>query len=339
MKKIKLISLLVVLCTSQAAVAQSLNFGLPAKKAPAPAATAAPADKPHQGVTSPLHQKYMGKIVFASSEAPIALQNENEAGFKSDFVLGQPLFWRVYMGNSLLNYAQRMLPREPYSILQTHARYRLNIYLNGQLAFTDHYSADVFEDEQKEKMTTFKDAFFAPGQNFPSQAVFRAFLAKNENKLGNGTHKVRVDLLPYLDYPSEALGSVVASGSFELKVADSSVSANDADMCLPKAAMNDASLETAILAAFKAKASQEQWKEQGRLTRITSPQWSVVKHRRTGQTIKRSLEAVVASSLPDGKCIYQTFGFSQDATGSSFQGHVYLDGVGQKDNISCKCLK
>jgi hypothetical protein len=336
MKKFRLFGGLLLWCVAQVALAQSIHFGLPSKKAPA---AAAPADKPHQGVTSPMHQKYMGKIVFASSDAPIALQNESEAGFKSDFVLGQPLFWRVYMGNSLLNHAQKMLPREPYSILQTHARYRMNIYLNGQLAYTHHYSAKDFEDEQKEKMTTFKDAFLSPGQNFPSVAAFRAFLAKNDAQLGNGSHKVRVDLLPYLDYPSEAVGSVVASGEFELKVNSSSVAANDAEMCLPKAAMTDAPLESAILAAFKVKASQEQWKEQARLTRITSSRWTVVKHRRTGNTIKRSLEAVVASSLPGGKCIYQTFGFSQDAMGSSFQGDVYMDGVGPQEDISCKCLK
>lgn len=326
-----------LLCVGQSGVAQSL--GMPSIVGGVSSARVAPADRPNQGVTSRSHQKNIGRIVFTSEEGAIALQGENEAAFNTEFVLGAPILWRVYMGNSLINYVQRMSPSTPFSVLQTHARYRLNLYLDGQLAYTHHYSAEDFEDEQKEKMTTFKDAFFAPGQNFPSQAAFRAFLAKNESQLSDGTHRVRVDLLPYFDYPAEAIGQVVASGEFDLRVANSSIRANDADMCLPKTAMNDPALESAVLSAFKVKATQDQWREQATLARITSPVWSVVKHKRTGVTVKRSLEAVVASRIPGGKCIYQAFGFSQDATGSSFQGVVYLDGVGPQEEISCKCLK
>lgn len=300
----------------------------------------APTETPNQGITSPLHTKYMGKMVFASTEEAITFQQEKEAEFKDKFVLGQPIFLRVYMSNSLINYAQKLSPTTSSSILKVHARYRIKFYLNGELAHTSVYSETDFSSEDKEKMTTFKDALYAPDRNFILQPIFRSFMTKNEQKLSVGMHKLKIELLPYISYPNEAEGAVAAMGEFSLEVKENSIDPNDPKVCLPKAGMTDAKLEAAILEAFKAKASQGGWKEQPKFARITSTKWNIIKNQNTGLIIKKYVDAVIVSNTKEGKCIYQTFGFSQDYMGgSAFQEDIYLDGIGSQKDINCKCLK
>ena len=75
------------------------------KKAKEKGSAAAKAAVVTEGISSPLHQKYMGKIVFAGTDTDIKKAQENEAAFISKATLGNPVYFRVYMDNSLTNYA------------------------------------------------------------------------------------------------------------------------------------------------------------------------------------------------------------------------------------------
>jgi hypothetical protein len=290
-------------------------------------------DAPVSGVISPVHAKNKGKIVFASGVDALTTQQEKEAGFSSTFTLGKPIYFRAYMANSLSNMAQRLLPDVSRGIIDVHALYRMKFYLDGTLAFTG-----VLRDfsEELKQYATFKGALqTGDDQEYMGMTDFRLFLAQNEAKLTPGSHKLRIELLPALEYPEEKEGPVAAVGEITLAVGASTANPNDTKTCLPAAGMKDAALEAKMLQAFKAKG----WSEKPSAVRITGPKWNIVRNEFTSVIIKRSVQAVVASTMKNGSCRYQSFLFSQDYDGAAYQAEVYLDGVGSPTDIPCGCLK
>lgn len=57
------------------------------------------AGAPDQGMTSPVHAKSVGKIVFATAE--ISMKSPDPAGFKQAFAWPEPVYGRVYLPHSL----------------------------------------------------------------------------------------------------------------------------------------------------------------------------------------------------------------------------------------------
>lgn len=55
-----------------------------------------------QGITSDIHQKYQGKVIF--SEQPIGFKKENEAHFKTEFTANSTIFGRVYFEKAINNH-------------------------------------------------------------------------------------------------------------------------------------------------------------------------------------------------------------------------------------------
>lgn len=291
------------------------------------------ADTPVSGVISPVHAKNKGRIVFSSNVDALTTQKENEAGFGSTFTLGKPIYFRAYMANSLSNMAQRLMPDVSRGIIDVHALYRMKFYLDGALVFTG-----VLRDfsEELKQYATFKGALqTGDDQEYMGMTDFRLFLAQNEKKLTPGSHKLKIELLPALEYPEEREGPVAAAGEITLNVGTSTANPNDTKTCLPAAGMKDAALEAKILQAFKAKG----WTEKPSAVRITGMKWNIVRNELTSVIIKRSVAAVVASTMKDGNCRYQDFLFSQDYDGAAYQPEVYMDGVGSPHDIPCGCLK
>jgi hypothetical protein len=318
----------------KAAGAVQQSAGMPAGAGQSSAAqSSAVADAPVSGVISPVHAKNKGKIVFSSKVEALTTQQESEAGFGSTFTLGKPIYFRAYMANSLSNNAQRLLPDVSRGIIDVHALYQLKFYLDGALAHTG-----VLRDfsEELKQYATFKGALQpGDGSDYMGMIDFRLFLSKNEAKLTPGTHKLKMELLPALEYPEEKQGPVVATGEITLNVGASTVNPSDTKTCLPAAGMKDVALEAKMLQAFKAKG----WSEKPSAVRITGMKWNIVRNELTSVILKRSVQAVVASTMKEGGCRYQEFLFSQDYDGAAYQPEVYLDGVGSPTDIPCGCLK
>ncbi|NMH27214.1 hypothetical protein [Flavobacterium silvaticum] len=325
MKKLSILLLLVFSVTSQAQLGAWMD-----KKADQKAAKAranAP-DKPTDGVTSPMHQKYMGKVVFCATEDGLMKAKEDETKFTNKFTLGDPLVFRVYMANSLGNY----LKSQQFN--GTHGRYWLQFTLDDTTVFKEWLDTRAFSEEEKNKWTTWKGALKSPdGENFLGIMQFNAFVKENEAKLMPGDHKLKIEILPYQDYPEPFTGPVVATGELTMTVKNSVVDKNDARACLPKAVMTDKALEAKILAAFKAQG----WKEVPKEVRITS-KWTIVRNEYTGVILSRYVEAYIGSTR-DGKCLKQSFNFHQDHDGSGFMDDVYLKGIGSQYDIPCGCMK
>ncbi|MBS1635807.1 MAG: hypothetical protein JST26_07770 [Bacteroidetes bacterium] len=73
----------------------------------------------------PIHDKYVGKIVF--SDQQLKLSNCNESMFKSSFKLGDPIYARVFTSNSVENYMLYHMDRQPPEPI-SNMRYSYTIY-------------------------------------------------------------------------------------------------------------------------------------------------------------------------------------------------------------------
>ena len=333
----KLVLTALAVCTSIGSYAQLGQLGGLAKKAagmaPQSAAGAAGAqDNPTQGVTGPVHAKNMGKIVFASGVEALTFQKENEAAFGTTFTLGKPIYFRAYMANSLSNLVQRLLPDISREIIDTHAVYKMKFYLDGAMAY-ENVLRD-FTEEQKQ-YTSFKGALQSEGEEYNGGDLFRLFVAENETKLTKGAHKLKIELTPFIDYPEEKEGAVMAAGEIALNVGASTANASDTKTCLPATGMKDAALEAKMMEAFKAKG----WSEKPSAVRITGSRWNIIHHEVSGVILKRSVSAVVASTLKNGGCQYQSFLFSEEYDGTAYQDAVFMDGIGSPTTMPCGCLK
>lgn len=291
---------------------------------------------PNDGITSPLHKKYMGKMVFANSVLPLKFNGENESGFLTKFKLGDPIFYRIYMDNSLFNYANKLSPGQKREDINSKGGYKIKFYLDN----TEVYFADACEGtsgflaKEQEAMTTFKGALNNPKEKAIGEIAFNEFVAKAIEKLTIGDHLIKVEMYPTVSFPKMTVGSVVATGEFTLTIASDSFIPYDPANCLPKAQMADKVVEENILKAFKAQG----WQERPAIVRIVDANWTIVRHEVSGVIIKRTIDAIVAST--NGyKCQYQVFGFSQNYDGTKFQPEIFLDNIGDPKQISCKCIK
>jgi hypothetical protein len=287
------------------------------------------ADLPNNGISGPIHQKYLGKIVFALSGDAVAKGNEKESEFVTRATFGGEIYYRAYLDNSLLNYLKNTLHPD------VNGRWKIKFYIDGNEAGVELMQRDFFSKEQKQGYTTFKGALKSmPDGDATGEIEFKRFMRKNEDKFTMGDHVLKIEYIPYSEEPKEFDGPVVASGEITLSIKKALADPNDVKTCLPKALMSDKVLEASILKAFNAKG----WTEKAVKVRIISSQWNIEKNKRTGAIISRYVDAVIGST-EDSKCAYQNFSFYQDYDGKAYQKEVYLSGTGDKVDISCGCLK
>ena len=286
-------------------------------------------DQPNDGITSSMHEKYMGQIVWANKPEGIAYKNENEALFVQEATLGEEIRFRVYMDNSLTNYLKHM------SLPTVHGRYIVKYYLDGKEIDSRTFQENEFTRDAKRNYTTFRGALKTLGNKLATgEDEFQTVLMRNESLFTVGQHKFKMEIMPFQDYPEEYIGEVVASGELTLNVKGKLFDPNDEKVCLPKAKMNNATLEAKVLKAFKAKG----WEETPKEVRIVSPKWNIVRNQYTGIITSRYIDAIVGSEK-NGECFYQEFSFYQDYNGSAYQSEMYLSGIGSQTKVSCGCMK
>lgn len=178
---------------------------------------------PNDGITSPIHKKYIGKIVFTSSLPPLKFAAENEGAFVTKFELGTPIFFRVYMANSLFNYINKLVSGQKREDINSKGSYMIKFYLDNVEVYYANACAGTseFNAKEQEEMTTFKGALRNPDERGIGEVAFDRFIYKAMPKLSKGDHNVKVELYPTINSPQEATGSVVATGEFTLAVSES----------------------------------------------------------------------------------------------------------------------
>jgi len=294
------------------------------------------------GITSPRHQKYLNKIVFASKTESLAFKEEIETDFKNDFNLGEWIYFRVYLDNSLLNYLSPLV-KETDDAMGKNTTFKMVFYIDNTLIENlknDNISLTELSPSEKGTRTTFKGAFKSEydADEMIGKEVFKEIVRKQDAKLTAGKHQLRMEIIPiYIDpvNPNNSVkGNVVASGSITLNVKEVIINPADPNVCMPKAVKSDPALE-----AKMSKYYFSEFKTKCDVVKIYSDNWVIEKNKRTGVNMSRHIDAYFGYKDANGACYKQLYIVSQEFDGTKFVDKMDFLGNYFPTEINCKCLQ
>lgn len=279
--------------------------------------------KKSDGITSPMHEKYMSKIVF--TKLPTQKGTENEADFLKEVTLGDgELFFRVYLKNTLLELMKPGCGGESESNILSGARFYYKYYVDGKEIDFESSSDSDFEYEEKEQWTTFKGALYSSKQmgDYLGDKQFRNFIVKAGTVLTVGSHVLKIEVIPSecanWKNKNNDIQNVAASGEIKINIT-ADFQKNFFTRYLPftpGSTIVNAEFTKLIKDKFKA----EGW---GTIYKIElrDNAW-IIEKSYVGLVLNRHFSAAIAFQNPKGECIYDIYIVTQDWDGVSYQKDI-----------------
>ena len=176
----------------------------------------------NEGITSPLHRANVGRIVFTAK--PVQVESLTPANFITTTELRETtdLSLRVFMGNSLTNYLHKLQPNLPVAELNRQGSYQFLFFVDGVLVHEENLNPYWVREETKIKLTTLGFALLdsaAPDSAGAGARIWRLFLMNGgQQALSPGTHRLKIELRPYVKTTDTKVGDLIASGEIEVVV-------------------------------------------------------------------------------------------------------------------------
>lgn len=173
-----------------------------------------------EGITSELHRANVGKIIFM--EKPIPLENYQETDFLKTYELRETgdLNIRVFMATSLTNYLHRLAPEMSAEELIKNGNYQFSFFVDTALVYKENLHVGAGLPEAKNTRTVLRVPLIS-STNEDSWGRFmwnRFLLNGGEEALLEGTHRLRIEIRPYLKTDEFKIGELIAAGELELVV-------------------------------------------------------------------------------------------------------------------------
>ncbi len=300
-------------------------------------------ERKNEGITSPLHQKYLSKIVFAPDAQSLDKQKEVESNFKTEFNLGDPIHFRAYFDNSLTNYVNKLSKNQSDINLEKRTTYLLKFYIDNKYVENlteERVPRNQFTLDEKHSRTTFRGALKSVNNAiYIGLYAFNEILIKHESTLSSGKHQLKLEILPTYDSPNDGflIGDIIASGEITLNVKGSVIDPNDTRMCMPIDKMKDELLTKQI-----AKDYLKNFQITADDVRILTTTWEIQRNKYTSVIEKRTIDVAIGYKDPKtGVCNKQNYLASQEYVGGKFLDEFSFYGNMQNlpQEISCKCLQ
>jgi hypothetical protein len=315
----------------------------PAGAAPAASAPAAA----RQGITNPLHLAHLGQIVFTRSE--LDRNQMSEAALVNSFTLGDPIFFRVYMREPVINQLKPKLPGKSNYWVSRATRYKARFTVGGNVVDTTFRIWGKAGDH--ETWTTWRGELLSRAEKFqPGSEIFREFLSRATKRglMGVGTHQIKLEITPYainidgdVNYngssnePPLAVGEVVASGELSLTVRPGSYAKSDPKICGPATAQANPALEQQILS--RAKALWTRPEVPPVRAALIYGGWNFNRHPISGVLIDRNIDTVIMSRGRD-YCDFQSYKYIQPNVGGFSVANSSFESEPHNWMMPCSCL-
>jgi hypothetical protein len=270
-----------------------------AKPRPAPRASAQNAPASDQGVTGAIHAAHQGQIVFTRSD--FSLGSITESALAKDFVLGQPIFFRVFMERSAVNHLARRNNIAAGTVYADGVLYKARFTVSGQVIETS-FGAWGGHTEHR-TWTTWRGQLLNPDPRLtiPGSEVLRELLARGTGAglLGPGNWPVTMEVVPFgPDNNGKMLaGDPVARGSFNLTVPAGAIRSSNPLLCVPgRGAAGSAAIEARTMSV-----SRQLWHENGTVPEraiAIGDDWEVTRNQITGIPIERTTKVLVLARGP-----------------------------------------
>ena len=315
----------------------------PAEAAPAASAPTTTG----QGINGAMHQAHVGQVVFTRSD--LERNGITEAALVNSFRLGDPIFFRVYMREPVIEQFKPKLPGKSNYWISRSIRYKARFTVGGNVVDTKFRIWGKAGDH--ETWTTWRGELLSRADKFqPGTEIFREFLSRATKRglMGVGTHQIKLEITPYainidgdvkLDgsssEPPVAVGEVVASGEFSLTVGPGSYAKSDPKICGPATASPNPALEQQILA--RARAMWTRPEAPPVRVALTYGGWTINRHPISGLVLDRNIDTVIMSRGRD-YCDFQSYKYIQPNVGGFSVASSSFESEPHNWMMPCSCL-
>ncbi|MES1249600.1 MAG: serine hydrolase [Chitinophaga rupis] len=170
-----------------------------------------------QGISSPLHQENIGKIVFTSKQ--IDLSQLKTKDFLRDYELTNKsnLFITVFMARSLTNTVHRLAPELPADSFFKTSGYEFRLLIDHRLVYSSKIQGAPLPKIRDVETTINKPLIDNQREGvWWSQYFWGRFLRNGgDSALTDGPHLLTMEIRPYA---REVVGELIASGELNLLV-------------------------------------------------------------------------------------------------------------------------
>lgn len=172
------------------------------------------------GINNPLHHANVGRIVFTAK--PVQIENLKAADFLTTVDLGEKadLSLRVFMANSLTNYLHKLQPGLSVEELNRQGNYQFSFYVDDALVHQENLNPYWVRAETKIKQTTLGFALInsaEPDSAGVGARIWGLFLMNGgQQALREGTHRLKIELRPYLKLSEYKVGDLIATGEIQV---------------------------------------------------------------------------------------------------------------------------
>ncbi|MFI5204808.1 MAG: hypothetical protein ACHQF2_09960 [Flavobacteriales bacterium] len=268
-----------------------------------------------------------GKIIFTATDAK---REEFEAAAKiTTWEFGTRLNFRWFLDKSPAEYHTSLNSTESSIWAFRDAMDKHIVYVNGEKFYEGWFQS--YDDIQKE----YNSALTLRGSYDPSKGFGHDLVIKMLQDLAAGSYDIKIEVYIGNDN-KEFTEKPVVTGECKLNITAAGISKllSSDNFCAPQAGMVDAGLSAQMIALVK----EQGWKEIPKKAIIMSKSWNIEKNKYTGVTVSRWVEASILSDR-EGQCIRQVVVFEQLHIGGTSFGALKFGGVGDQDDISCKCIR
>lgn len=285
------------------------------------------------GMTSEIHTKYSGKIMFARDIIPT--KGADESNFVNTFGISDFIYGRLYMPKSVENYPiyenKKMAAGDTINPdANSYGKFYYKLYVDGVL---DEWPVELVKLKNK-KTTTYQVWIHPKPEHYKVSSSWERII----KSLTPGEHVIRLEMF---GGSNNYQGGAEAIVTGEFKINKGSGENFDYGKTFDdiEAKMTDPALEKEMLVAARDYAKVNNYKEDFQAVKIANKDWSIIYHDLTGAVLRRIIDVHCLALWPDGHCSSQKFVFGQEYTGKDFSNTVRFHGVtygSYPENLNCK---
>ncbi len=166
------------------------------------------------GITSVLHEQNAGKVTFMG--APVPIEKYSEADFLSSFEISDTCDFniRVFLERSLTNELHTLAPSLTSEELTSNGNYSFTFYVDGKKIYTENLNPGAGNRESKNTATVFRVPLISSsGEDSWGRFLWQRFwFSGGEDALSDGSHKLKIEIRPYINNNGITIGDVIADG-------------------------------------------------------------------------------------------------------------------------------
>jgi hypothetical protein len=282
-----------------------------------------------KGITSPIHEKYVRKLVFSSTPFENGVENESE--FKNEFTSNDNIYIRAYMPHSVMNhpvFAYQKGGESPKKNI--YGEYYYKVTIDGAPLLNENY--EFAEDQvsgDQDELTVLSSAFLPA----PSTIERDHYLLDALNNLALGDHVVKLEM--HTSSGGYDSREPLCTGEFIYKKTGNEEISVGKSWSQFNAGMKDENLEAQMLEMMKKFAQREGWNAEIGGVKIVDSDWNMERNEITGIILDRWVAVNVYIKYNDGVCQVRRFIFQQNHNGNGFSNNLSHNGGGKFEKIDC----